>query len=457
MERLHERSLDQWLLQKNRKPLILRGARQVGKTWLTRNFAQRHQLQLIELNFEKNVRLADHFKDNHPPTILKNLESELNCRISPVQTLLFLDEIQAAPHLLASLRWFKEDMPQLAVIAAGSLLDFVLNDHHFSMPVGRLSYLYVEPISFAEFVLASNQAMYEQWQDVGLELPDNPRLHQRFLDAYYQYCLVGGMPEVVNEWLSSNDLNLCLALQQDLLSTFQDDFYKYSQRLEPRLLIKLIDSVVEQLGNKFMLKRVTDEANNPQIKQAISLLAQARLISQVKQTSGYGVPLGAESNERFFKILFLDIGLIASLLRLSRLHIEDSKKYIFKNKGALAEQFVAQQLRATLSLTEDPLLFYWQRTNGRQGEVDYILQYGIHIIPIEVKSGSAGSMKSLHQFMSDRKLNLAIRCDTNPLSVFVVDVKTTKGDSVHYTLLSIPVYMAGKIPNLLKLYFKQVS
>lgn len=449
MYRYHENSLNTWFVKTSRKPLVLRGARHVGKTWLIRNFAKQHPLQLIELNFEKNFRLAEHFKENDPPIILKNLESEFNCKISPTHSLLFLDEIQAAPQVLSCLRWFKEEMPQLAVIAAGSLLDFVLNDHQFSMPVGRISYLYIEPLSFTEFLMVSNTSMYDQLNDVSMDNELNARLHQRLLDLYYQYCLVGGMPEVVNEWLISKDYGACLKIQQDLVSTFQDDFFKYSHRMQPGLLIKLIDSVVDQLGNKFVINRVSDEAGNPQIKKALSLLTQARLVSQIRQTSGFGIPLGAESNDRFFKMMFLDVGLIASLLRLSRLHLEDSKKFIFKNKGAMAEQFVGQQLRAALSMIEDPALFYWQRTNGRQGEIDYIIQYGTQVIPVEVKSGTAGSMKSLHQFMHDRALKLAIRCDLNPLSIANINVKTTLGDSVKYTLLSIPLYLVENISDLI--------
>ncbi len=195
-----------------------------------------------------------------------------------------------------------------------------------------------------------------------------------------------------------------------------------------------------------ILTRVAVPGNS---KMAVTLLSLAKVCTKVFHSSANALPLGAASNDKFFKLLMLDIGLISVQLGLSSVSPADLKQILFSNKGGMAEQFVGQQLRWAQTPTSDPLLFYWQRIGGRLGEIDYILQSGAKIVPIEVKSGASGSMKSLHQFMADKKHDLAIRCDLNPPSVQDVSVKTTQGQPVKYRLISLPVYLAEKIPNIL--------
>lgn len=451
MFRRASKYLDEWLKLKKRKPLILRGARQVGKTWLVRDMAKRNNLELIELNFEKRPEIAEHFNSNDPVKILTNLESELNCKIILNNSLLFLDEIQAKPELLSVLRWFMEEMPQLPVISAGSLLDFALKDHTFSMPVGRITYYYLEPMSFLEFILASgNRSLYMQLTDMQINEPLNDTLHKKCLELYSNYCLIGGMPEVVAEWYETNDYKRCIKVQQDLIAIFRDDFNKYSKHIRTENLYKVLRSVPDQLGNKFITSRVGASLRSGEVKNALALLTQARICHKIFHTSGNGLPLGAEANEKFFKVLMVDIGLVSIQLGLSRLKLTDARDFIFKNKGSLAEQFVGQQIRVFQSTLEDPTLYYWQRTSGRQGEIDYIIQYGTTIIPVEVKAGAKGAMKSLHQFMFDKKLDLAVRCDQNAQALYMMDVKTTIGDRVSYKLLSIPFYLVEVLPSLLE-------
>ena len=451
MFRKASKYLDEWLELKKRKPLILRGARQVGKTWLVRDMAKRNNLELIELNFEKRPEIAEHFNSNDPVKILTNLESELNCKIILNNSLLFLDEIQAKPELLSVLRWFMEEMPQLPVISAGSLLDFALKDHTFSMPVGRITYYYLEPMSFLEFILASgNRSLYMQLTDMQINEPLNDTLHKKCLELYSNYCLIGGMPEVVAEWYETNDYKRCIKVQQDLIAIFRDDFNKYSKRIRTENLYKVLRSVPDQLGNKFITSRVGASLRSGEVKNALALLTQARICHKIFHTSGNGLPLGAEANEKFFKVLMVDIGLVSIQLGLSGLKLSDARDFIFKNKGSLAEQFVGQQIRVFQSTLEDPTLYYWQRTSGRQGEIDYIIQYGTTIIPVEVKAGAKGAMKSLHQFMFDKKLDLAVRCDQNAQALYMMDVKTTIGDRVSYKLLSIPFYLVEVLPSLLE-------
>ncbi|MBC2743941.1 MAG: ATP-binding protein [Desulfosarcina sp.] len=451
MIRFVGRKLDQWLKSKIRKPLVLRGARQVGKTWLVRDFAHRHGLYLIELNLERFPHLADLFAVNDPAEILQNIEAEISTTIDPASVLLFLDEIQTAPELFGKLRWFKEEMPGLPVIAAGSLLEFALRDYPYSMPTGRITYFYLEQMSFFEFLLSSgNEPLYQKLisYDLGQDIP-RP-LHQKCLEYYYHYCLVGGMPEVVQEWVENQDPASCLKLQQDLLATYRDDFHKYGGEMDARLLADIMLSVSRQLGNKFVYSRVDPSLKILPVKKAFSLLCQAKVCSKVLHTTGNGLPLGAESNAKFFKTLMIDIGLVSAQLGLSAIKRTDQRDLFFSNKGGLAEQFVGQQLRTVQTPSMDPQLFYWQRTGGRLGEIDYIIQHGSRVVPVEVKSGPAGKMKSLHQFMAEKKLDLAIRCNLNLPSVEKIRVKTTLGQPVAYRLVSIPIYLSEHLPRLIE-------
>jgi len=450
MIRFAANEFENWLKTKNRKPMVLRGARQVGKTWLVRDFVKRQKLQLVELNFERLPGLVDLFSENDPAEILRNIEAQFEVMIKPDSSLLFLDEIQAAPQLFSQLRWFKEEIPNLPVIAAGSLLDFALNKYQYSMPVGRITYFHLEQLSFFEFVRATgNEALLEKMSSFSLESRMPESLHKKCLDHYHDYCLVGGMPEVVKEWVSSKNLKSCIKIQQDLLATYRDDFHKYGGKTDAGMLNKILLSVAEQLGNKFIYSRVDPAKKLVQIKKALSLLSRAKVCTKVLHTTGNGLPLGAESNEKFFKALMLDIGLISVQLGLSSIKHAEAKNIIFSNKGGIAEQFVGQQLRTCQTPLESPRLFYWQRAGGRLGEIDYIVQHGNIVVPVEVKSGSAGSMKSLHQFMAEKRLNFAVRFNINRPSVENIRVKTTLGKPVSYRLLSLPLYLAERLADLI--------
>lgn len=442
MNRFQTLFLRQWLQSPHRKPLVLRGPRQSGKTWLIRNLATDQSLTLLEFNFERQPEMADLFDSNDPKTILKNIESERGTPINPQSSLLFLDEIQACPQLLAKLRWFKEDMPECAVIATGSLLEFTLQDHDFSMPVGRIHYAHLEPLSYFEFLEALGQSsLLQTIQSASPSLKINERLHQKSLELLREYLIIGGMPEVVQIWSESKDLNVCQEAQSDLLATYHDDFNKYGKA--PRGLIqKVFRSIAEQLGGKFIASRVEEGVNSTKIRSILHLLSQAKVSSMVYMTAATGLPLGANCNEKFFKSLFVDVGLVSSQLGLGRMPRDTLHDMTFANKGALAEQLVGQLLRAAQSKHKNPELYYWERTGGRQGEVHFMIQIDNQIIPIEVKAGASGSMKSLHQFMYDKQLTFAVRFDDNPPSLQDISIKTTQGHPVSYRLLNLPIYMA---------------
>jgi predicted AAA+ superfamily ATPase len=301
-------------------------------------------------------------------------------------------------------------------------------------------------MSFLEFTLASgNDRLYRLLTEMQLDNPLPVPLHEKCLDLYFTYIRIGGMPEVVLEWCSTRDLSACVKVQQDLLATIRDDFNKYQGRFNTDLLNDVLTAVPKQLGNKFILTRVNELSRSAEIKKVLDVLEKARVCCKIRHTSANGLPLSAESNDKFFKVLLLDTAFVSVQLGLSRLSLSDAKEFILQNRGPMAEQYVGQQIRAFQSLAEDPALYYWQRIGGRQGEIDYIIQHNTSIVPIEIKAGSAGSMKSLHQFMFDKKLGLAVRVDLNHPSVSRIAVKTTLGDTVEYLLLSIPFYLVERL------------
>lgn len=446
-------SLDAWLGDSERRPLVLRGARQVGKTWLVRDLANRCSRDLVELNFEREPGLKRHFASNDPAQILGELSLVLGREIDPARSLLFLDEVQAAGELLAKLRWFYEELPGLPVVAAGSLLEFTLSDHSFSMPVGRIRFLRVEPMSFPEYLEAHERSKLLQvlasWRP-GDTL--SPAAHEKAEEWFHRYAMVGGMPGIVAADADGRDPKQCRELQRDLVATYRADFARYSGRMDREILDRVLLFAAGSLGRKFVAARVGEGLKHPQVGRALELLETAGLCSVVRHTSANGLPLGAEGNPRFRKVLLLDVGMVQALLSTPAMKRFPVWSSLAPNlRGALADQLAGQQLR----LLGDGLgpgsgLYYWQRQGGRPGEIDYVAQVGSDIVPIELKSGSAGSMKSLHQFMFDKHLRLAVRCDANPPSQMQVSLATTQGDPVTYRLVSLPQYLLWNLEAILE-------
>jgi predicted AAA+ superfamily ATPase len=401
--------LQKWLFSKDRKPMLLRGARQVGKTWLVRQLAKENDLVLIECNFEKKPELATLFESNEPKVILSHLESTYNQSIDPRTSLLFLDEIQASPDLLSKLRWFAEEMPELAVVAAGSLLEFVLAEHEFSMPVGRINYGYVEPLSFQEFLQAHDQTkLIDFIKNFSLKEKIPLALHEKLSEFFMEYMRVGGLPAAVSNFAEQHSFIEVEQIHHDLLSSYRDDFAKYAGKISLSRLDELLNKLPFFLGKKFIYQHVNKEISTAAIKQALQLLIKAKLCSPIYCTSANGVPLAAEIREREFKMAFLDVGLANTALGLK---IRTPLELI--NQGAISEQVVAQLLRTTNPFYVEPALYYWAREEkGSAAELDYVVAHEGKIIPIEVKAGSTGSLKSLHVFMGLKKRELAIRINT---------------------------------------------
>ncbi len=439
--------LSQWLIQANRKPLVLRGVRQSGKTWLVRELAKSHQKQLIEINFENKPELRSLFISNDIAMIWSFLETFLPEPTPCENCLLFLDEVQAAPEMLAKLRWFYESLPELAVIAAGSLLDFVLRDHTFSMPVGRIQFFYLEPLSFLEFLEADQQAMmvaYLKKITLNESIPD--ALHQTLMAAIQNYCLIGGMPEAVQSWIAEHSYLRVHQIHQDLLTAYQTDFAKYPTRIAPERLHEIMLAIPRLLGKKFSYTQVNPDIKSQTIANALSLLELARVAHRVQSVVADGIPLGSKPKPRYFKIILCDIGLIDSLTNPQPMHV---KPLELANNGEIAEQLVGQLLRKNFQFYQDPVLYYWQREGQSNAEIDYVIQHHDKIIPIEVKAGSVGSLRSLHYFMYERKLNFAIRIYSGRLELTPVQVTLNNGVSVSYQLLSVPFYLIEVLPKLL--------
>ena len=442
---------NQWINAGDRKPLVLRGARQVGKTWLVREFAKTMGKTLIELNFEETPALMSLFDSNDPQEILLQIGMRNRQVIDVAKSILFLDEIQAAPEMFAKLRWFAEKMPELPVIAAGSLLEFVLAKHTFSMPVGRIDYLHLEPLSFEEFLLAHDDQMaFDYLQKINFSEKIPVVLHEQLLRQFKEYMFVGGLPAVVSSWVAKRDWMLVNRVQQNLLATYRDDFSKYHGRLDVMRLDETLLAVPKMLGKKFIYSHVNASTQSSTIKNALALLHKARLCHSVRCVNANGVPVAAEVKEKIFKEIMQDVGLCNAMLGVDLYEMLNTDELTLIHSGGLAEQVTGQLLRTIFPFYSEPELFYWAREEkNANAEVDYVIQYQNKIIPVEVKAGATGSLKSLHYFMGLKKLPLALRINSDVPSDVRVSVK--QGDlAIQYQLLSLPLYLVGQIPRLLK-------
>ena len=387
--------LTQWKSSENRVPLIIRGARQVGKSWVVKELAKSFS-NFVEINFEGDKRALSFFEgDLHVDEILTKLSLYKGQKITAGETLLFFDEIQACPNCIQALRFFKEDFPELHVIATGSLIDFVLDK--IGMPVGRVQFLYLYPLSFGEYLTAINR------HDLRQALIENPALdaafHPLLLEHVKNYLWIGGMPAVVEAWLNQHDAALSQAIQDRILVAYRDDFSKYAKKNQIEHVNTLFDFIPTQLGKKFKFSRVDGDISAYALKQAFSLLVKAGIAHICYHTSGHVYPLGAEKDDKKFKVFFLDVGLAQRMLGLN-LSEWVVQPLALKTLGGIAEQFVAEELIAYADKHKPASLYYWHReARSSNAEVDFLCAKNNLIIPVEVKSGMQGGMKSLRLFL----------------------------------------------------------
>jgi predicted AAA+ superfamily ATPase len=399
MKRLIDLKLSEWKESGRRKPLIVRGARQVGKTYSVQQFGQAHFDQLAAVDLERNRNLHTVFSgDLDPKRMLAELEIFLDVKITPGKTLLFLDEIQSCPSALMALRYFHEEYPNLHVVAAGSLLEFAMSD--ISFPVGRIQFLDMHPMTFVEYLWAIGK---EQAAEVVLSRPAPvpESTHDLLLDHLRDYSFIGGMPESVKTYSETGSFKEAFAVHSELVESFRQDFSKYSPRVDSQCLNGVLAGVARNVGNQVIYSRLTDGFSHHTIKRAFDVLCMARVITRVPSASPSGLPLGATASAKKIKALMLDIGLWQRLAGVS-VDAEYSRSDLLDiHRGALAEQFVGQEM--LVSLNTD--LHYWaRRAKGSTAEVDYLVVVDGAIVPVEVKSGASGRLRSMHLLLKEHPM-----------------------------------------------------
>jgi len=391
MYRPAQEQLLKWKTAPRRKPLIVRGARQVGKTWLVEHFAAEQFDSVVKVDLEKRRDLHVHFGDNlDPRAIARHLELDSGTRIVPGRSLLFLDEVQACPRAIMALRYFYEQMPELHVIAAGSLMEFALGE--ISVPVGRVQYLHLYPMTFREYLLGIGNEVAAECAGQHPSTVDEG-IQRQLLAELKTYFFVGGMPESVKAYRDSGSLLEAFRVQTEILGSYREDFAKYSPRVGRTCLDAVLLSVARLVGEQIKYTRLDENHSGPTNSRAFDVLRKARVVHKIVSCDPSGLPLGARANERRFKAAMLDIGLLQCLCQVPADLELRQDDLLAMYRGKLAEQFVAQELIACHSSE----LFYWAReARGSSAEVDYLVVRKGQIVPVEVKSGAGGSLRSLH-------------------------------------------------------------
>lgn len=447
--RLIDNYLKEWALRPTRKPLLLRGARQVGKSTAVRELGKQFE-NFVEINLEKQPSFISLFQgDLDVKRIVPQLSAMVGKPIVAGQTLLFIDEIQAAGEAIMALRFFKEDMPDLHVIAAGSLLEFALE----TLPtfgVGRIHSMFVYPMTFDEFLRACGETLLlEARNSATTEAPLPLPLYEKLVGLFRSYMLIGGMPEVVAKWVATRDYLACQEVQDDIVLTYQDDFPKYRKRVDPTLLRLTLQSVALQIGRKFVYSQVREGYSAHEVKKALELLILAGIITPVTQTNANGLPLGSEADPTYRKMLLLDSGLLLRWLDMTgdisalTAQILTQNPTDLVNKGALTEMIAGLELLRYRTPNMRHELFYWiRKAKNAQAEVDYLVPYQSVVLPIEVKAGTQGGMKSLWLFMREKKLKNAVRASLENFGVFTY---TDTEDKAERTVRVCPLFALSQM------------
>ena len=391
-----------WKDKSNRKPLLLEGARQVGKTYLLKDFGRRYFKNVAYINFQNpSKELVELFNGSiEPKRIINMLELFLNKKISPTETLIIFDEAQEVPRALTSLKYFYEDTPEFCIAAAGSLLGVFLHKGT-SFPVGKVNTMKLEPIDFEEFLLANNR------DNIVTFLKSNPTettFNEILLDLFKQYLYIGGMPEAVANWIENQNVENINAIQEEILNNYRKDFSKYADNTTAIRIRQVFDSLPAQFAkknDKFLYGTVKSGARAREYEMAIEWLIDAGIVRRVNLVScGDKIPLKSYVNPSTFKLYFVDVGLFRYLAEIP-IEVINSKTAIFNEfNGLVAEQFVLQQLAKYT-------LFFW--TGLKISEVDFVMQYGSQIVPIEVKSGTNVNAKSLKIFREVYSPRISVR------------------------------------------------
>ena len=437
MKRIVSSQLRHWRKSPIRNPVSLRGARQVGKTHLVRQFGQDFR-RFVEINFERQPEAIKVFDlDLMPDRIIRELSLITGSEIIPGETLLFLDEVQEAPKAIIALRYFYEEMPELHVIAAGSLLDFAIDK--VGVPVGRVSFCYLYPMSFIEFLVACGHELLAQEiirHDPTIPLAEP--LHGKALRLLGEYMAIGGMPKVVQQWITNQNVRLCQELLNSIKIAYEDDFAKYARKSQIKYVDLLYQKMPLHICKQFKYNQLAVSYRKRELEPALWLLEKAGIYHFIYHSQGQGIPLGAQADLSKYKVIMLDVALTQSILGLE---IKDwflQPEINLINKGGLAEAFVGQEMLAYSDPQNSETLYYWQReAKNSNAEIDYLTTNQTNVIPVEVKSGRGSRLQSIRAFLdSHPKSPYGVRFSVHDFSVF---------DHIHsYPLYAVANAVADK-------------
>lgn len=427
MERYVFSNLTDWVERQRRKPLLLRGARQVGKTWLIEKLARERFEYYIKVDFEEKPELVSLFTgDLNPQKICSELELRTGIDIIAGKTLLFFDEIQVCPKAITALRYFYEKMPDLHVVAAGSLLEFAFSE--ISFPVGRIQSLEVHPLNFSEFLLASNyRKAAEICNNQISEVSES--VHDFLLEQLRIYWLVGGMPECISEYVKTKSLKQASEVQDEICETYRLDFNKYKPKTDITCLNAVFSAVAANVGRQIKYTGLAVDFTIPTIRKAYESLVLARIVKKVKSLSSIGIPLEVHASDKRFKNLFLDIGLMNRVMGIDYNEALNHKNLLAIYRGQLAEQFVGQEF----ATSTNNQLYYWARdAKNSNAEVDYLVVLEGKVFPVEVKDGPSGKLRSLHLYRETYQTSYSVVFHSGP-----------KGILENEKIVFLPLYFAG--------------
>ncbi len=432
MYRMAMENLLAWKQSRRRKPLIIEGARQVGKTWLMKEFGRQAYADTVYINFDSNARMAELFaSDLDTKRLVLGLELYAGRKIDPENALLIFDEVQEVPRALAALKYFCEDAPQYHIVCAGSLLGIALH-RGTSFPVGKVDFLKLYPLSFQEFLMAIGKQQFSELLDQQ-DFSMITSFRETYADALKQYYFVGGMPEAVESFAENQDFNEVRLIQKRILAAYEQDFSKHApNEVVPRLRM-LWNSIPAQLAKenkKFIYGLVREGARAKDYETALLWLSDCGLVHRVSRVNAPGIPLRAYEDMKAFKLFVLDVGLLGCMTGLHQRTLLDGNALFVEFKGALTEQYVCQQLK---TLADLELCYY---TNDRGScEVDFVVDTGGRVMPLEVKAETNLRAKSLKTYREKFSPELAIRTS-------MADYRKEDG------LVNLPLYAIGQIGSL---------
>ena len=430
MERFALEKLAVWKNSSDRKPMILKGARQVGKTWLMQEFGKKYYLNTVYYNFDEEDELKSVFESNkNPHRIIELLSMISGEKILPGETLILFDEIQECPEALNSLKYFNEKANEYHIIAAGSFLGTLLAQPK-SYPVGKVNLLEIGSLTFGEFLLALDEGLYRYYQSVQKEQKIEEIFHKRLQEYYHYYLIIGGMPECVSSWIQNKDPEKVLKIQKELIEVYENDFSKHNGRVNSGRILMVFRSIVSQLAKeneKFVYGAVREGGRAREFEEAIEWLVSAGMLNRVYNVSKPEHPLPAFDKLEAFKLYLFDTGLLKCMAGIDNSAI--LLKSNFQFKGPLTENFVLQQLKGQYDV--QPRYY-----STRYGEIDFLLQDGQQIIPVEVKGGDDKSAPTFKKYISEKQPQTAIRF-------------SERGYLKNGMITNVPLYLASALRRIL--------